>query len=380
MSDLVSKRVLYLITELNPGGAQVVLFRLLSRLDLCKYDPQVVCFYNGNSFIADNIRNLGIPVTDIGFSKPWKFIRLWRLWMKLKGERPIILHCWLFHANLVGRLLGYCLKVPVIITSRRNVVLIGKFREQLKCLTRKMDDAIIAVCDLARNAEIEGTKVNPEKVITIYNGIDVNNFEIIPFKAKMNSCFGGGENPESIILGSVGRLCAQKGFIFLINALDLLVEENPYIKLIIVGEGKMRSTIENHVQKLGLSENVQFLGYQNNILEILRSMDIFVLPSLWEGMPNAILEAMAAGLPVVATNVGGTPEVVVDGETGFLVPPRDPEALANAIQRLIDDPELRKKFGQAGRERVERHFTIQETVRKTEELYLRLLAEKGIQV
>ena len=142
----------------------------------------------------------------------------------------------------------------------------------------------------------------------------------------------------------------------------------------------MRSTIENHVQKLGLSEKVQFLGYQNNILEILRSMDIFILPSLWEGMPNAILEAMAAGLPVVATNVGGTPEVVVDGETGFLVPPRDPEALANAIKLLIDDPELRKKFGQAGRERVERHFTIQETVRKTEELYLRLLAEKGIQV
>jgi glycosyltransferase involved in cell wall biosynthesis len=126
-----------------------------------------------------------------------------------------------------------------------------------------------------------------------------------------------------------------------------------------------------------MAEAVTFTGVRADVPKILAALDLFVLPSLWEGMPNAVLEAMAAGLPVVATAVGGTPEVVMDGVTGLLVPPQDPSALAQAIERLLRDPDLRRTMGRAGRRRVEQHFDVRETVRQVEDLYETLLREKG---
>jgi glycosyltransferase involved in cell wall biosynthesis len=123
---------------------------------------------------------------------------------------------------------------------------------------------------------------------------------------------------------------------------------------------------------------VVFAGHRTDVPEILQALDIFVLPSNWEGLPNAVLEAMAAGLPVVATRVGGVPEVVVEGQTGILVPPRDPNALADALLTLLRDPNLRRRMGQAGRQRVQEYFSVDQMVSKTETLYEQLLSEKGL--
>jgi glycosyltransferase involved in cell wall biosynthesis len=136
--------------------------------------------------------------------------------------------------------------------------------------------------------------------------------------------------------------------------------------------------MEAKAKAMQLSEDVIFTGIRQDVPNILGLLDVFVLPSLWEGLPIALLEAMAAGLPVVATAVGGTPEVVVEGETGFLVPPRDPEALAEAILRLLREPDLRRRMGEAGRKRVAEHFSVEQMVQKTEALYEHLLAEKGL--
>ncbi|MHA2030384.1 MAG: glycosyltransferase, partial [Candidatus Kariarchaeaceae archaeon] len=321
MSDLERKRVLFLITELNPGGAQAVLYRLISKLNPDKFNPQVVCFYNGNSNIAKNIRRLGIPVTDIGFSNIWRVFRLWRLWRKIINDRPIFLHCWLFHANIVGRLFGYCLKVPVIITSRRNVEIGDPIREYFKRITRNFDHVTITVCNLARSVEIKRAKGDPGKVVTIYNGLDVTEFDNLASElpSRLRNELNFPQN--SIIIGSVGRLHPQKGFLQIIDAIQYLRSPISEIYLIIIGDGELRHCLEKHVKSVGLENRVRFTGWRNDIPNFLTMINIFVLPSLWEGMPNAVLEAMAAGLPVVATNVGGTPEVVVDGETGFLVPP-----------------------------------------------------------
>jgi glycosyltransferase involved in cell wall biosynthesis len=375
----MSKKIVYLITEMEIGGAQRVLNRLLAKLDRNKFEPMVVCFYNGDSIIGNMIRKLDIPVIDIGFSKPWNFYKLWRLWHIFRHECPTILHCWLFHANLIGRIFGHFSDVPIIITSRRNVEIGGRYREFLKRMTNNYDHAVVAVSERVRKVEIERNNTNPEKVITIHNGVDISEHKrnISLNKIHIRSKY---QIPNDIVvIATVSRLLPQKGLEYLVFALRDFYNLRNKATLFVAGDGVSRQDLEQLVVTGCLQNSIYFLGWRSDIPHVLSCIDIFVLPSLHEGMPNVILEAMAAGLPVVATNVGGTPEVVVDGETGFLVPPRDPKALADAIVRLINDPELRKRFGQAGRERIEKHFTIQETVRKTEALYSRLLKEKGIE-
>ena len=179
------------------------------------------------------------------------------------------------------------------------------------------------------------------------------------------------------MVGSLGRLHPQKGFSDLLTAFAQVRQRIPSVRLFVAGDGELRDDLEAQARSLGMAAVVTFAGVRADVSEVLAALDVFVLPSLWEGMPNAVLEAMASGLPVVATAVGGTPEVVVDGVTGLLVPPQDPGALAQAIGHLLRDPDLRRRMGRAGRRRVEEHFDVRETVRQVESLYETLLREKG---
>mgnify|MGYP001040938267 CR=1 FL=1 len=370
-------KVLHLITELNTGGAQKALVRLLARLDRQRFSPAVVCLYNGDGAVSHEIRDLGVPVTDLGMTAKWRWDAFWRLYRLLRRERPVILHTWMFHANLPGRLLGQVVGIPVVITSRRNVNIGGSIREWLTRWTAGLDDKVIAVCEQARQAEIERAQIPPQKVVTIHNGCDVKGFSQVPAEASAQIREALAIPPDVSLIGSIGRLHPQKDFAALLTAVPKIQEQNPDIHLLLVGEGELRDDLEAQSQLTGLARLVTFAGYRTEIPEILGALDVFVLPSLWEGMPNVVLEAMAAGLSVVATAVGGTPEVVVDGITGLLVPPYDSDALAEAINRLLCDPDLRHRMGQAGRTRIEHHFSIEETVQRTEELYMKLLKKKG---
>ena len=368
--------VLHLITELSTGGAQTALLRLLTGLNRDRFFPTIACFYNGDKIVAQQIRALGIPVTDLGMTTKWRLDALWRLYRLLRRERPTILHTWMFHANIPGRVLGRLASVPIIITSRRNENIGGVLRERLNRWTARLDDRVIAVCELARQAEIERATVSPEHVVTIYNGIDAQQFSATnpQVVAQVRQAFG--IPVDALLVGTVGRLHRQKGFTDLLTAIAQVQEHILTVRLLLVGDGELRDDLEIQAQSSGLSDVVTFTGARSDVPEILAGLDVFVLPSLWEGMPNVVLEAMAASLPVVATAVGGTPEVVVDGVTGLLVPPRDPDALAQAITRLLRDPDLRRKMGRAGRERVERHFGVERMVQATEALYEELVGEK----
>jgi sugar transferase (PEP-CTERM/EpsH1 system associated) len=370
--------VLHLITELSTGGAQTALCRLLTGLDRNRFSPTVACLYNGDKIVAQQIRAQGIPVTDLGMTAKWRVDAFWRLYRLLRHECPTILHSWMFHANLPGRVLGRLAGVPIIVTSRRNVNIGGVLREYLNRWTARLDDRVIAVCELARQAEIKRARVPPDKVVTIYNGVDAEQFSATnpQVVAQVRQAFG---IPVDVpLVGAVGRLHRQKGFADLLTAIAQVQEHIPTVRLLLVGDGELRDDLEIQAQLSGLSNVVTFTGTRSDVPEILAGLDMFVLPSLWEGMPNVILEAMSASLPVVATAVGGTPEVVVDGVTGLLVPPRDPDTLAQAITCLLRDPDLRRKMGRAGRERGEQHFSIKKTVQETEILYETLMREKGV--
>ncbi len=369
--------ILYLITELNViGGAEKLMPRLLSHLDRKRFFPTVVCLHGGDGPVADEIRALGIPIVDLGMTAKWRLDALRGLYLLLRRERPSILHASLFHANIAARVLGRAAGVPVIITWRHGVEIGGTLRESINRWTSRLDDKVVATCNLVRQIEVEHARVPPDKVTTIYNGIDMKDFPSNPGAAAIvRQTFD--VQPDSLLIGTIGRLHRAKGLPDLLSAMVRVQEYDPEARLLLVGGGELREELETQAETLGLSNAVIFAGIRNNIPEILGALDLFVLPSLWEGLPLVLLEAMAAGLPVVATAVGGTPEVVVDGVTGLLVPPHDPQSLAQAIIRLLGDPDLRRRMGQAGRERVERHFTVERMVRETESLYEMLLREKG---
>lgn len=367
--------ILHLITELDAGGAQSALLRLLEQLDRSRFRPVVACFYNGNGLAARQIRELGIPVLDLGMTAWWRLDALWRLYRLLRRERPYILHCWLFHANFLGRIIGRLARVPIIITSRRNVEIGGRWREWLQRWTANLDDKTVAVCEAARQAEISAAGALPDKVVTIYNGI-----EAVPYAAADRSVIRREFSiaDGAFLLGVVGRLHQQKGHVYLFEALAQVRRRFPDVRLLVVGDGRLRAELAAQTQQQNLTDNIIFTGLRQDIPQILAGLDLFVLPSLWEGLPNVVLEAMAAGLPVVATAVGGTPELVSDDETGLLVPAQDAAALAQAIQRLVENPAMARQMGKSGRQRVRADFSIRKMVEQTEQLYELLLNEKGL--
>jgi sugar transferase (PEP-CTERM/EpsH1 system associated) len=363
-------KIIHLITELDRGGAQMALYRLLAHGDNGRFHPHVICLYNGDKVVAQQIRQLGIPVTDLGMSAPWRLDALWRLYRLLRRERPSILHTWMFHANIPGRILGKLAGVPIIISSERTMGQEGRVRRLLNRLTGWLPDRIICVSQQVADFAAQEIGLPPAKLTVIRNGIDIDQFTDLPDQQTARAMFGLPVPGK--IMAAIGRPRPVKGFSYLLEAFAQIAADQPDLYLLFVGDGPEKRPLQTAAQQLPSANRVIFLGDQQEIPRLLAALDILVLPSLWEGLPNVVLEAMAAGLPVVATAVGGTPELVVEGETGLLVPPRDPATLAEAIVTLLTDPELARRLGENGRQRVTTQFTIQQTVAQTESLYQQL--------
>lgn len=361
-------KVLYLITELNIGGAEKVLVQQLRHLDRSRFTPTVACLYDGNGAVGQEIRALGIPVIDLGMTAKWRWDAFARLYQLLRRERPSILHTSLFHANISGRLMGRLAGVPIIICSEHTIAMESEWRYRLNHWTSGLVDRVTTVSETMRQFCLTHIGLPTEKVSLIYNGVE---FSTQPQSTQAQARAELGLPANGTILGAVSRFDPVKGVNYLLEALARL--HQPEVQLVLIGGGVQRPELEAMAQKLGIAGRVHWAGFRSNIPGLLPALDIFVQPSVYEGLPMSVLEAMAAGLPVVATAVGGTPEIVSDGVTGCLVPPRDPAALVQAIQTLISQPELRDRMGQAGLERVRQEFSVQQMVQRTEALYEELL-------
>ena len=231
----------------------------------------------------------------------------------------------------------------------------------------------IAVSAATKADWVQRTGLDPGRVVTIPNGVDPTEFQRrrTPQEARRSL---GLPPLGRTIMGGIGRLDQAKGFADLLSALALLVPDHPDLLVVLAGNGPLRSMLEDQATALGLTDHVRFLGYQRDVSLVLEACDLFALPSLCEAMPFALLEASSLGLPVVGSAVGGVPEVIAHGETGLVVPPRDPSSLAAALRTLVDDQELRQRFGQAGRDRVIRQFQVNDTVERTIAVYREMLA------
>lgn len=360
------------------GGAQTALCRLLTHLSRDSFAPVVVCLYNGDSVVAQEIRQLGIPVLDMKMTSKWRLGALVRFYLSLRHIHPVIMHTWMFHADVLGRIIGRLAHVPIIVTSRHNVNIGGKHREVLKRWTTGLDDKVVAVCELAREAEIRCAGAAPDKVVKIYNGINAENYVCDKPLVSAQARPEFGFSSSTRVIGYVGRLHPQKGLSDLLAAMPEIRDHFPSVRLLLVGQGELADVLAQEAQMLGISNEIVFAGQRTDVTRVLATLDVFVLPSRWEGLPNAVLEAMAAGLPVVATKVGGVSEAVIDGMTGLLVPPSDPGSLAQSTIKLLHDTDLRCRMGQAGQDYVRAHFDIGNMVKQTEALYQELVAEKGL--
>ena len=377
MSAVVSDgrlSVLYVIWSLQMGGAERVVADLARSLDRRLFRP-LVCCLNFKGGLAGPLEAEGVPVFALD-KRPRLDLRvLVRLVRLMRRERVDVVHTHLWTSSFWGRLAGAVARVPVVVITEHNLDTWRRAPHLLadRLLGRVTDDWVFVSREVeafyrARLALPAG------RGHVVHNGVDLVPFERRPDPAEARARMGLPAGAP--VAGVVGRLEARKGHRFFLEAMRRVVDRLPGAMGLIVGEGKEKEALLAQRDALGLHDAVRIVGYWPDLAEALAALDVFVLPSLMEGHPLAILEAMAAGKPVVATDVGGNAEAVEPDSTGLLVPPADPEALAGAIVSLLDAPERARQLGAAGRRSLDRRFSLGAAVRANEEVYLRRYQER----
>ncbi|MDW8106406.1 MAG: glycosyltransferase [Armatimonadota bacterium] len=374
-----TRHVLFqIISTLRPAGAERVVVHLLQYHDRSKYQPVCICLGEPTGSHYERIvHELGVPLHFLG-KKQWATPRMMqRLDSLFRQYRPTVVH-----THLRGLTYAYPLllkhRIPVRVhtvhslawhdrgTRLQKLVATLAFRYRLGRVVP------VAIAERVRES-IQQVFGYPNAPL-IPNGIAVDEFSL-PAEARWDWRVREGIPKDALVLVHVGRFTQLKNHEMLIRAFaKLQLPDSAY--LLLVGEGELRSQTEQLVRELGIADKVRFLGVRADIPEVLNASDIFVLSSRWEGNPMSVMEAMAAGLPVVATAVGGVPELVEEGITGLLVPSEDIAALTQALQRLVDDPDLRATMGSHARRIAQERFDARVMTRAYEALYESILAGK----
>jgi glycosyltransferase involved in cell wall biosynthesis len=360
--------VVLLITELAYGGTPRSLQALALGLRQAGHDVRVASLFSKDS-IAFELEAAGIEVAGFEIERISPLVASWRLYRFLRRSRAELLHTFNFHANLIGRFVGAAAGVPVILASERSIESVkAPWRVWSDRLTWRLADywTVNASAVAAVLAAREG--VRPQRIELITTGVDTDAFAPRPrdesFRARH------GVNAHESLIACVGRLGRYKGQEHAIAAFARLCRQRDDVRLLLVGDGRFRADLEAQAAPLG--DRVIFTGALGDVRPALAASDVFLNPSDEEGMPGAVLEAMSMGIPVIATSVGGTPEVIVNAETGLLVPAHRPLAIASAVQRLLTDPELAKRCAENARRVVVADFSIARVVAMTDALYRRL--------
>ena len=301
-----------------------------------------------------------------------------RLAATIRRERPLIVHSHMVHANLLARVTRLFVKMPVLVCTAHSIIEGGRARELAYRLTDPLADLTTQVSEVGKQRYIQVGAVPSSKILYIPNGIDTARFQPNP-KARQVVRDALGCPKEAFVWLTVGHLEPVKNHLELLRAFREVAAGHPHARLLIAGQGSLQAATEQRIAELGLADRVRLLGTRRDIPELLNAADAFVLPSLWEGMPLTLLEAGAVGLPIVATDVGGNSEIVLESKTGYLVPVRDTAALAEAMLRVmrLSDAD-RFTMGQAGRAHVVQNFDLERVVDRWEALYRELLQQKGI--
>ncbi|MDD4939899.1 MAG: glycosyltransferase [Candidatus Omnitrophica bacterium] len=354
-------KILFILPTLDVGGTENQVLGLARALKAAGYSTAICCLYRPGEMF-DRVRGDRIDFFCLNANGPFDLSIPFRLRGLLVSERFDIVHTFLFDANTWGPLIAKLCKVKFVISGRRNYddwMRWPHFALQRFC--NHFTDAITVNSLKVMQFVVEREKASPLKVKLIHNGIDIERFDkrfSLAGTLLIRKEFGITENTK--VLTAVANLKPAKGLDYLLEAMALILKnhKNEDIKLLIVGEGPLKPHLAEYARGLGVSRNVIFTGLRKDAIEILSCAHVFVNSSIREGMSCAILEAMAAGLPVVATDVGGNAEAVMDGVSGFIVEARNKTALAGAVEKLLRDPELAKTMGRQARSRLKEEFSL----------------------
>ena len=359
-------RVALLIDTLSQAGAEKQLVTVATGIDRRRFAPLVICL-TATGHYESTLREAGVPVRLLAKRHKLGLAAYTRLRALLRQERPHVLHTWMFTCNLYGRLAARGLPLATLASEVAADVRKSALRLAVDRRLAPRTAAFYVNSGTVARFYHERCGIPLEKMVVIPNGVRVPETAPVARGAL-------GVRDDAFVVCGAGRLSEEKGFDHLIEALRLPALADRPVALMLAGEGPERSALERLVEARGLRDRVRLLGHRSDLPAVLRASDAFVLSSLHEGMSNALMEALALGLPCVTTRVGGVDELVVPEESGLVVAAGVPAALARALGRLLDDPALARRLGAAARERMARHFSPEANIRRFEALYETLAA------
>lgn len=379
-------KILHLITNLPVGGAQDNTLLTVERLDRDKFDVALMCAPEGQwvtrarqlqevelIFVKELCREIH-PVYDL-----WAFFRIYSA---IRRGRYGIVHTHSSKPGFLGRLAAWLARVPVIIHTIHGFPFhdfmpaeVRRFYIWIERQLARITDYLVTVSRLNLEKAVQLGIAKRDKFVNVYSGIDFEKFDVdidVPRK-KLELGIAEGEN----VVGMVGRLSEQKAPWNLIQAIPQILAHHPRTRFVFVGDGELRNKMKALARELNVSAHTLFLGFREDVAEILRILDVYVLPSQWEGLGRSLTEAMYLRRAVVATAVEGVPELVESGKTGLLIPPHDPQALAQAVGALLSAPEMRRQMGEAARQKVNGAFEADHMIKDLERLYHKALKDKS---
>jgi len=369
-------RVAFLAGSLGLGGSERQLFHIVTGLDKSKFEPIVLSL---NPSAGDHwearLNAAGIQV--IGISKSNPFRRAWRIRQVTAQYNAEIIHSFHYFTNVYAAICGWKQKTTVIGNirfwpSRERVARVGPVPLRWFCLY----GVNILLCNSETIRQALGKRYRKlPTLLAAPNGVDLYSYNrLVELREQGRKAFRTRE--DDILIGFVGRLDDNKDPLLLLNAFSELVSNSPNTSLVFVGSGPLRASLEEQIKRFELQEKVKILGSRPNAQDLMPAFDILCLPSKTEGMPNSVMEASSAGVPIVASNAGGVREIVIDEITGFLFTSGNVDALQDKLQRLILDPQRRAKMGNAGRILMEEKFTLERMLRYHEQLYQELIEKQ----
>lgn len=383
LPDNCKPRLSYLTTDLSYGGAETQLMQLAIRMKMLGWDVRVVSMLSSCVYV-DKLNGAGIQVDTLGMTRGVPDPRAcFRLATLLRKHPPQVLHAHMYHANVLARLTRLLAPIPALICTAHNTyesstrttqIREVTARERAYRLTDPLCDVTTQVSRVGLERYVRVKAVPASKIIYVPVGVDIDQFKPdAAVRKEMREALGV---TNWFVWLAVGRLEEAKDYSSLLQAVSKLNDAD--ICVLIAGQGSLKGSLETLARALGLQDRVRFLGLRTDIPALMQAADAFVLSSFYEGLPTVLLEAAASSLPVVATAVGGNSEVVIAGDTGYLVPPRNPAALADAMQRLMDlSPADRSWMGEKGRKWVTQNFSLDRIVERWDGIYRELMMKRS---
>jgi glycosyltransferase involved in cell wall biosynthesis len=378
----VKRRIFFLVDSLDVGGTETQAVELAIMLNPELYEVTLGCL-RARGPLLERLAGSLASVREFhpkgGLDSVEGMYQLLRLAIFLRRGRFQIVHTHDLYSNLMGVPAAVIARVPVIISSRRDLAHLDWYRighrKWLRWL-QNLSTAVLTNANAVRKAVLDEDHFAPEKVRVVHNGVDLERFSQ---RSNDRAWLVPNANQQRWIV-LVGNMHGDvKGHALLIAAAETVVREFPDARFLFAGDGERKKTFEQQITRLGLGRHFYFLGRRNDVPRILSCCDIGVLPSLAEGLPNAVLEYLAAGLPTIASRVGGNVEIIQEGKTGLLVPPADTSALAAALFRLLRDPGLAAELGRNGQSFVSAEFSLERMIEKTDQMYTELLQSRGVE-